>query len=89
MTHQVIFYNCNAAIAAGRVLQSFRGFLPKAVTQTQSSLFPPLTAFRWPTDICKALDRFKVMTVRYIEINHRLANRRAFFSTTNEKLSAT
>ena len=36
----------NAAIAAGRVLQSFRGFLPKAVTQTQSSLFPPLTAFR-------------------------------------------
>ena len=38
--------DCNAAIAAGRVLQSFRGFLPKAVTQTQSSLFPPLTAFR-------------------------------------------
>jgi hypothetical protein len=38
--------DCIAAIAAGRVPQSLVSFMPEAVTQIQSSMLGPLTAFR-------------------------------------------
>ena len=65
-TRNHIFYDCNSAIAAGRVPQSLVSFMQEAVTQIQSSILGPLTAFRWPADTSKALDRFNVMTVRFI-----------------------
>lgn len=37
---------CFAAIAAGRVPQSLVSFMQEAVTQIQSSILGPLTAFR-------------------------------------------
>ena len=46
VTHEIIFFDYNAAKAAGRVPQSLVSFMPEAVTQIQSSMLGPLTAFR-------------------------------------------
>lgn len=45
VTHEIILFDCNAAKAAGRVPQSLVSFMPEAVTQIQSSILGPLTAF--------------------------------------------
>lgn len=45
VTHEIIFFDYNAAIAAGCVPKSLLGFPPEAVTRTQSSMLGPLTGF--------------------------------------------